>query len=308
MDSESSPLSERSVRAVGWSVLIAAAASLVPFAPTEIVAKILAHLCVLGTALLIGLSLKNSGASDGVAFVGGMAIALGSSFWVYANTAFAEPLAGLCIAAAIYSASSRKFPWLLAVALAVAVWTKFQLYPAVAVLWLAAIRQFGIRRMIWPTAFCALNVFGLLAFNYSQCGAIRPPMEWVFGSPGKAFVYYLSDSHGSVFSRKPWLLLAVAAAVLSLIQNFARPSLWWWLLTASLFLPTIFWAEFEGGFGYPGRLVMLAFIPAALLFAPLIESRSLAVKSAAFCLLGLSVLTNFAAALSSPVATWRILQ
>lgn len=298
-------LSERTIRAVGWPAIIAFFAMIFPFLEIDTLGKILSHLSVLGTAVLVGFTARRVGAGLVASVAAGFTIIFGSSYWVYANTVFAEPLLGLCLAGAIYCIVNRQHPVWFALALVIGAWTKFQFYPVALVLGGLSFFRFSKRAFWLSFAICILGAVGLAYFNLMQYGHFRPPMPWFEPSPIKALHYFFVDSQDSILMRNPWLILVIIAAVVSLLPGFPRPGVIWWLLAAVLCIPTILWGVYDGGYCYPGRLLMPLLIPAAIYFAFLLESPFKAGRLLCFALLLASMIQNFAAASAFPAFTWR---
>jgi len=294
---------EKSVRAVGWPFVIAAFS--VPWpTQTEIVAKILAHLLVLGTALLVALTARNLGCSKTSSALGAIALAFGSQYWIYANTAFAEPLLGFCIAFSLYALQIRKHALLFGLALVIGVWTKFQFIPPAGVLLVLAFFRLSRSRFILAAAVLLIGVSGLLLFNFSQYGQLQPPMKWETGSPLEAMYHYFVNPETSIFANNIWLVIAAIGLALFFLPGVPRPKLFWWAVVFALSLPSIFWAYFDGGFCFPGRLIMSPFIPAAIFFAALAETQIRSVRYLIIGILIASILQNFLGAMADPANTW----
>ncbi|GAT31586.1 hypothetical protein TSACC_1137 [Terrimicrobium sacchariphilum] len=294
---------EKSVRAVGWPFIIAAFSAPWP-SQTEIVAKILSHFLVLGTALLVALTARSLGCSITSAAIGAITIAFGSQYWIYANTAFAEPLLGFCIALSIYALQVRKHAALFGLALVTGIWAKFQFIPPACVFLVLAFFRFSRPRFALAAAVLFVGGVGVLVFNHYQYGQLQPPMKWETGSPLAAMYYYFVSSETSVFSKNTWLVVVAVGLAASFLPGVPRPNIFWWVILLALSLPSIFWAYFNGGFCFPGRLFMSPFIPAAIFFAVLAETKIRSVRYLVIGILIASILQNFLGAMTNPDLTW----
>lgn len=296
---------EKSIRAVGWPFIIAAFS--VPWpTQTEIVAKLLAHVLVLGTALLVALTTRALGCSLTSSALGGIAVAFGSQYWIYANTAFAEPLLGFCIALSLYSLQVRKHALLFGLALVTGIWAKFQFIPPACVLLVLAFFRFSRQRFALAAIVLLIGAAGVLIFNSCQYGQLQPPMKWETGSPLAAMSHYFVDRQTSVFANNYWLVIVAIGLVVSFLPGVPRPQASWWVVLLALSLPSIFWAYFDGGFCYPGRLFMSPFIPAAIFLAALAETKIRSVRHLIIGILIASILQNFFGAMANPANTWLL--
>lgn len=296
---------EKSIRAIGWPIVIAAFSAPWP-SQTEIVAKILAHLLVLGTALLVALTARALGCSTTSSAIGAIAIAFGSQYWIYANTAFAEPLLGFCIALSLYSLQVRKHALLLGLALVTGIWAKFQFIPPACILLVLAFFRFSRPRFALAASILFIGAAGVLIFNSCQYGQLQPPMKWETGSPLAAMQHYFVNSETSVFANNYWLVIVAIGLAVSFLPGVPRPHASWWVILLALSLPSIFWAYFDGGFCYPGRLFMSPFIPAAIFLATLAETQIRSVRYLIIGILIASILQNFFGAMANPADTWLL--
>lgn len=300
------PPSERTVRALGWPACIAVVSFVIPFVEPEILAKCLSHFFVLAAALLMGIIARKSGASLAASAMASAAVAIGSSYWIYANTAFSEPLLGFCLACAIYSIETRSRPILFASALIVGIWTKFQYIPTASVLLFLGYFRLGRREFHIAAVLFAIGAFSLGVFNLSQYGTLRPPMQWENGVPLDALGYFFTNSKTSILMRNPWLIIVCVAPVIAILPGLPRPTIGWWLLVASILILPSLWRYYDGGYCYPGRLILPLILPAALYFAHILECRSFAIRLLCFALLSASILQTTVAAFTSPFITWSL--
>jgi len=296
---------EKSIRSIGWPIVIAAFSAPWP-SQTEIVAKILSHLLVLGTALLVAMTAKSLGCSTTSSAIGAITIAFGSQYWIYANTAFAEPLLGFCIALSLYALQVRKHALLFGLALVTGVWAKFQFIPPACVFLVLAFFRFSRPRFALAAVALLAGGLGVLAFNYCEYGQLQPPMNWETGSPLAAMQHYFVNSATSVFAKNYWLVIVAIGLAVSFLPGVPRPHASWWVILLVLSLPSIFWAYFDGGFCYPGRLFMSPFIPAAIFLATLAETKIRSVRYLIIGILIASILQNFFGAIVYPGNTWLL--
>lgn len=88
------------------------------------------------------------------------------------------------------------------------------------------------------------------------------------------------------------------------VRHAIRISPSFWLLLGSLIIVPLSWGFYSGGYCYPGRLILPALIPAALLFGALFDVAEKKEKILLCLYLTASILVNFAASVSDPRATW----
>ncbi len=295
---------ERSVRAIGWPAAIAAFSFALPSVPLDLVAKILAHLCVIGCAVFVALAALRTGATDFGAFGAGLAVAMGSSFWIYANTAFAEPLLGLCLACSLYCLTGRDHPLLLGGAIAMGMWTKFQFYPVALTFLVIAFLVYPPTKRWLLVLIIGLCAGSLAIFHLLEYGTLKPPMTWVPGEPIAALRHFFVNPSTSIIRESSWLIIVVIAASVSFFQGLPKPSITWWMISFSICAPPVLWGIYDGGHCFPGRLIMLLFLPAALFFAHLLDSPSRSIRTLSIALLVAAILSNLAAALRDPSITW----
>lgn len=293
---------EYSVRAVGWPLLVAAGSFGIGF-DAEAVGKILSHLCVLLAALFVALTLRRLGCESVVSVFCAVTIFLGSSYWIFANTAMAEASLGACLACVIYAMIAGN-GILLGLALSLGAWMKFQFLAPAGALFLMGMVLIPSHQRIRLVVVFAIGIGSYLLFNFLCYGQIKPPMLWIPGSPLKALSYFFLDPQTSILLRNPWIF-ALAGIPFSLRKAV---SLNLFLILGAtlgiLILPPLLYGEYVGGYGYPCRLIQPALIILVVFLGLLLQKAGTILRGAAMALVTLSILINLVAAISDPRLTW----
>jgi hypothetical protein len=293
---------EYSVRAIGWPLIIALGSFGSGLDP-ESVGKIVSHLCVLIASLFVALSLRRLGCELDVSVFCGVTIFLGSSYWIFANTAMAEASMGACLACVIYALIAGN-GILLGLALSLGAWVKFQFLAPAGALFLMGMMVIPSRQRVRLLIAFACGIGSYLIFNFVTYGQIKPPMPWIPGSPLKALTYFFLDPHTSILLRNPWVFaLAVVPFIMhdSITKNTLLILI---VIFAVLILPPLLWGDFEGGYGYPCRLIQPALIILVIILGLLLQEAGTILRGAAMALVTLSILINLIAAISDPRLTW----
>jgi hypothetical protein len=294
---------EYSVRAVGWPLLIAAGAWITGL-DAEPVSKILSHFCVLLAALFTALSLKRLQCGREIALFGAVTVFLGSSYWIFANTAMAEAALGADVACVIYAMVAGN-GILLGLALALGAWLKFQfLAPSMALFLLGLVLIPPHQRIRLMAAFF-LGISSYLLFNFLTYGQIKPPMLWTPGSPFKAFNYFFLDPKTSIILRNPWIIVLSMSLIVS-SKEVQKKNLYqvFGYFIFILILPPLFYGIYDGGSGYPCRLIQPILIVLAILLGIMLKHSGGVVRVITMLLVTLSILINLVAAFSDPQLTW----
>ena len=293
---------EYSVRAVGWPLFIAAAASVTGL-DAEPVAKILSHLCVLLAALFTALSLSRLHCGREISLFGAVTVFLGSSYWIFANTAMAEASMGACLACVIYAMIAGN-GILLGLALSLGAWMKFQFLAPAGALFLMGMVVIPSQQRIRLLVAFVCGIGSYLLFNFLSYGQIKPPMLWIPGSPLKAFAYFFLDPQTSILLRNPWILALIGIPI---YFRKAIPSNLLLVLGATLcilILPPMLYGEYVGGYGYPCRLIQPALIILVIFLGLMMKNAGAILRSTMMGLVTLSILINLIAAISDPRLTW----
>jgi hypothetical protein len=181
---------EKSARAIGWPLVIAATSILMPWMSVESLAKVLSHICILLTSVFVALVLKKRGASPTSWFAGGLCLFLGSSYWVYANSAFADPLLGLIVASSIFCLEFSVYPITLGCLMILGAWVKFQFLPIALILVVLSFLRYSSKNFLKIIIVSAGGIIALIVFNLMEYGHISPPMRWLQSNPIEAFHYF----------------------------------------------------------------------------------------------------------------------
>lgn len=296
--------SEYSSRAIAWPASIAFF-SFCTSLPTEIASKLLSHLCVLFSAAFVYLLILRIEGSKRGAVLATIAYGLGSCNLIFANTAFADSALLLYFSSASYLFSRRRV-FLLALVTVIGVWLKFQLLLPAAVLFGLGILQSGIKKNIIPLLFGVVGILSFFVFNFFIYGLIKPPMGWSFCSPFDSIYYFIFSPSTSFFLRNPWIL-APLLLIGSFKPNFRIQRL---CLDLAIFfllaiLPIFLWEYYSGGYCYPGRLIICATIPAAILLAFTFDSCGKLKRGIAALLVAIGLIVNWKAAFALPQLTWK---
>ena len=295
---------EKSARAIGWPLVIAGTSLLMPWISVESLAKVLSHICVFLTSVFVALVLKKRGGSPTSWLAGGLCLFLGSSYWVYANSAFADPLLGLIVASSIFCLELSVYPITLACLMILGAWVKFQFLPIALVLVVLSFLRYSSKTFLKIIIVSAGGIIALIVFNLMEYGHMSPPMRWIQSNPIEAFHYFFVDPSTSILIRNPWLIAVLTAFCLPQVRHAIRIAPSFWLLLGSLIIVPLSWGFYSGGYCYPGRLILPALIPAALLFGALFDVAEKKGKILLCLSLAASILVNFAASVSDPRATW----
>lgn len=296
--------SEYSARAMGWPILIALG-SLCSSLSAEIVSKLLSHFFLLASAIFIFRTCILLKISIGSSLLAALAFSLGSSNWLFANTAFAETALLFYYSSAIFYFLRRQV-WPLCLLSIFAVWLKFQLFLPASVFLLCALSRSKIQKSLFPALVFLAGVGGLLWFHLSLYGRIKPPMDWCFGNPIESLWYFFFDPATSIFLRNIWMIcipLACGKMVSVEIDRFELGALGAFFGLA--FLPIVFWGYFDGGYCYPDRLIIFVTVPASFLLGFSVESSRTWLRVLLVGLVLLSVVINWKAALTIPELTWK---
>lgn len=293
---------EYSSRAVGWPLIIAGV-SYMTGADAEIISKILSHLAALITGGFVFLILRNSKCSHEISLFAAVTLCLGSSYLLFANMAMAEAVLGTCVAGSLYALFVKR-PFLLGLLLGIGIWVKFQfLLPSFVIFGLAII-FFNRRELLLASIPYIVLGFALMAFNFFSYGQIRPPMAWISGNPIKAFTYFFLDPQTSILLRNPWIfaLLGMIAISHKLLNRNLLLTLG--AVICTLILPPLMWGDYQGGYGFPCRLIQPTLIVVVILFGLMLQRSGSALRAISMLLVTLSILINLIAAISNPQLTW----
>lgn len=293
---------EYSVRALGWPLLIAVGVGVLGL-DAEMVSKLLSHCCVLLAGFFVALSLRKLHCRGEIALFGAVTLVLGSSYWIFANTAMAESALGACLACVLY-AMIAGYGFILGIALALGAWMKFQfLAPSMVFFLIGMILIPRGKRFPLLLSFI-LGIGGYFLFNILCYGQIQPPMVLRSGNPMKAFSYFFLNPSTSILLRNPWIL---SLLILPFIQRAILPrrlALILGVMLGVLIVLPLSVGYFDGGYGYPCRLILPTLIIFAILLGLILQSEGRIVTILILMLVALSILINLVAAISDPRLTW----
>jgi hypothetical protein len=293
---------EYSVRAVGWPLLIGAGAWITGL-DAEPVSKILSHFSVLLAAIFTALSLLRLQCGREIALFGAVTMFLGSSYWIFANTAMAEASMGACLACVIYALIAGN-GILLGVVLSLGAWLKFQFLAPAGVLFLMGLVVIPPYQRIRLLVAFALGIGSYLIFNFLCYGQIKPPMMWIPGNPLKAFWYFFLDPQTSILLRNPWIFVLFGMIAIPRKSIDRNRLIFLGVVLGIVILPPLMWGDYQGGYGYPCRLIQPALIILVVFLGLLLQKAGTILRGAAMALVTLSILINLVAAISDPRLTW----
>jgi hypothetical protein len=223
---------------------------------------------------------------------------------VYANSAFADPLLGLIVASSIFCLEFSVYPITLGCLMILGAWVKFQFLPIALILVVLSFLRYSSKNFLKIIIVSAGGIIALIVFNLMEYGHISPPMRWLQSNPIEAFHYFFVEPSTSILIRNPWLIAVLTAFCLPQVRHAIQIAPSFWLLLGSLIIVPLSWGFYSGGYCYPGRLILPALIPAALLFGALFDIAEKKGKIMLCLSLAASILVNFAASVSDPRATW----
>ena len=297
---------EYSCRAIGWPVLIAASSKLSGL-NVELSSLLLSHLAVLGIAFLVFFYIRNERLPLSSQVLGSIAILLGSSYWIYANTAFADSLQGLILAASLI-ALRKKLPLLLGFLIGAGIWVKYQFIIMAAAIFLIAILSFRSKqRNIFVISFASM-LFPFLICNYIWLGHCLPPKITLIADfqPLKAFGYFFVSPKTSIPIRNPWVYSTLGFIPILVGFGYQKTKECikanWQILTilVGIIFPILMTGNYDDGYDYPCRHMMPSLIVFSIGLAYVYAKSPLIFKTLCVILLYLGIFINFVACISNP--------
>lgn len=297
---------EYSCRAVGWPVLIAAFSKLAGL-NVEWASLLLSHLAVLGIATLVFLYIRHECLPLPSQVLGSLAILLGSSYWIYANTAFADALQGLILAASLY-ALRKNMPLLLGFLMGAGIWVKYQFIIMAVTIFVIAMLSFrGKQRNVFVISF-ALILCPFFICNYIWLGHFLPPKITLVTDfqPLKAFEYFFVSPRTSIPMRNPWVYSTLGFIPILVGLGYQKTieciKANWKILSilVGIIFPILMTGNYDDGYDYPCRHMMPSLIVFSIAFAYVYANAPMVFKTLCVTLLYLGIFINLVACLSNP--------
>jgi hypothetical protein len=296
---------EASIRPPGWPVFIAFF-SLISRMNVELSALLLSHFAVILIALVIYLYLTKLGVDQSTSLVSSITLLIGSCYWVYANTAFADALMGANIAIVIYSLRFKKI-WLLAISLSLGIWIKYQFIFYVIGFLLFSMTCFSFKEIAKTLAVLFFNTLAFVIFHYLIYGHFGPVTATAVESGNllEQLNYAFLNISTSILLRNPWTYALIGLLFIPFIQKedikMLRNEIFFLLgIFFILVIPVMLYglAYYPLGWGWPGRTVMPILIVLSIAFGFFLRWSHPVMKVIGLTLLVLSILVHLIATLS----------
>jgi len=305
-----SQIKEYSFRAIGWPALIAAF-SYCSGLKTELSALLLSHFAVLAASILIFLILQRFGCEPKNRLMAAIAFCIGSQYFFYANTAFADAFAGFVLAGTLF-ALFQKNGFLLALMIGLGYWTKNQFFLMGGGFGLLGLYLFPPKQKIFLGSASLAILLSFTLFNYFVYGHFYPPViqAWTkVGNPFAALYYFFLSPETSIILRNPWLLPIIILFFVRLFQRdkrFCYGELFWIIsITAFIIFGHLaFFGSYDEGYDYPCRHLMPLVVPAAILFGIFLQEASMTFVIIILFSFFLSSQVNLLASLADPRLTY----
>jgi hypothetical protein len=297
---------EYSIRPPGWPIVIATITAITKL-KVEFTSLILSHIAVIVMAICIFLYLKKIGCENEVSFVSAITILIGSCYWIYANTAFADAFMGALIALVIYSLRFRKL-WIFAISLSLGIWIKYQFVFYVLGFLLISPIRFSFKDIIKIVLVLIGSTIAFMLFHYRVYGHFGPVTATAVES-GDIFEqlnYAFLNPSTSILLRNPWTYSLVGLLYIPFTEKiketalFSKELRFLSVVFLVLIIPVMFYglAYYPLGWGWPGRTVMPILIVLAIAFGLLLKSSNLLVCLICLALLGASIFIHLIAGFS----------
>lgn len=296
---------EASIRPPGWPVFIAFF-SLISRMNVELSALLLSHFAVILIALVIYLYLTKLGVDQSTSLVSSIALLIGSCYWIYANTAFADALMGATIAFAIYALRFKK-TWIFAVSLCLGIWIKYQFVFYVAGFLLISGFRFSFKEIAKVVLVLFLDMVVFMIFHHLIYGHYGPVTATAVES-GNCFEqinYAFFNTSTSILLRNPWTYSVIGLFWIFFVRgkekmNLGKEMLFLSGIFSVLLMPVMLYglAYYPLGWGWPGRTVMPILIVLSIAFGFFLRWSHPVIKIIGLTLLVLSILVHLIAALS----------
>lgn len=273
---------EYSVRPPGWPIAIAILA-IMSGLKVELSSLLLSHLAVIVIAIIVFLYLKKLDYKIEVAYISAITILVGSCYWIYANTAFADAFMGAIIALAIYSLRFKRV-WVFAICLSLGVWFKYQfIFYAIGFI-LISIFLLSFKDVVKSLFMLFASALLMMSFHILVYGHFGPVTETAVES-GNIFEqlnFAFLNPSTSILLRNPWAYSLVGILFIPFKGESSKNNLLWIELRflsavfLVLIIPVMFYglAYYPLGWGWPGRTVMPILIVLAIAFGILLENCS----------------------------------
>lgn len=298
---------EYSCRATGWPIIIAAFSKIFSI-NVEITSLLLSHFAGIGMAIIISMYLVRSGCSMFAAVVSGIVSLIGSSYFIFDNTAFADSMLGLCVAWSIYSLR-YKMPIYLGILLSSGVWLKNQFIFIAIGLFILSLLYFNKKDILKLIISATPLVVAYVITNWLTIGHPGPPSVAfpAVANPLEVLHFVFISPQTSILIRNPWTL-AVLGLIIPLIKNtdiknikYKKPSMLLIYSSLIIIFPILFFAGImEEGYDYPCRQLHPLLIALAIIFGFIIEKCNPISLIISLFLATISIILNTLASVANP--------